>query len=239
MNNWNNKKNISKIKRIFPYLNNDKLYNKILIDHESFNYITKKEVSEDITKIICFHLINLGVNPLKIKLVDYTSGVGGNVLSFSNYFKEVIAIEISNVRASYLLNNINVYKLKNVIVLNECSVKFNETQLVDYAPNVIFIDVPWGDDWNKKIINHRVEFGGVPFEKFVSMMIDKIFIMYDKNLVFNNYNNRLIILKLPKNYDIKHLYEYTKCSSDKYKIDVNLYVLEKMCIIIYEFKTIL
>ena len=72
MNSWDIKnKNLSRIKRIFPYLNHNELYKKILIDDNSFSYITLKEVSEDITKIITLELIEMCINPLKVKLIEY------------------------------------------------------------------------------------------------------------------------------------------------------------------------
>ena len=85
MNSWDiRNNNLNRIKRIFPYLNHDDLYKKILIDDNSFSYITLKEVSEDITIIIILELIEMCINPLKVKLIDYTAGVGGNVFSFSS-----------------------------------------------------------------------------------------------------------------------------------------------------------
>ena len=152
---WNLKKNnYNKIKQIFPILYNG-LYNKILIDKESFNYISYKDVSEKITNIICSHLISIGINPQNVKLADYNSGVGGNVISFSNIFKEIIALEICVIRASYLVNNLNLYNVKNVKVINGCSINYNNINVVEYSPNVIFLDVPWGDNWNKTLKNYK------------------------------------------------------------------------------------
>ena len=82
----------NKIARIFPILKNFNNLSKIKIDDESFSYITIREIADLISKIICFHLLEFNLNPLKIKIIDYTSGVGGNVLSFCRFFKYVYAI---------------------------------------------------------------------------------------------------------------------------------------------------
>jgi 16S rRNA G966 N2-methylase RsmD len=235
MNSWDIKnKNLSRIKRIFPYLNHNDIYKKILIDDISFSYITLKEVSEDITKIITLELIEMCINPLKVKLIDYTAGVGGNVISFSSQFQEIIAIEISTLRASYLTNNLELYNIKNVKVINDCSIKYNENNVIYYSPTVFFFDPPWGDEWKKDLVNHKITFGNIKLEDFILSIYDKIELMYN-NYSFNNYNNKLIVLKLPKNYDIKYLYQNTKkFKNDNYQVSINLYILNKMLIVVYK-----
>jgi len=235
MNSWDiRNNNLNRIKRIFPYLNHDDLYKKILIDDNSFSYITLKEVSEDITKIIILELIEMCINPLKVKLIDYTAGVGGNVFSFSSQFQEITAIEKSTLRASYLANNLELYNIKNVKIINDCSIKYNENSVIYYSPTVFFIDPPWGDEWQKDSINHKITFGDVKLEDFILNIYDKIELMYN-NYSFNNYNNKLIILKLPKNFDIKYLYQKTKkFKNENYQVSINLYILNKMLIVVYK-----
>ena len=235
MNSWDIKnKNLSRIKRIFPYLNHNDLYKKILIDDISFSYITLKEVSEDITKIIILELIEMCINPLKVKLIDYTAGVGGNVFSFSSQFQEITAIEKSTLRASYLANNLEVYNIKNVKVINDCSIKYNENNVIYYSQTIFFFDPPWGDEWKKDLVNHKITFGNIKLEDFILSIYDKIELMYN-NYSFNNYNNKLIVLKLPKNYDIKYLYQNTKkFKNDNYQVSINLYILNKMLIVVYK-----
>ena len=232
---WNLKKNnYNKIKQIFPILYNG-LYNKILIDKDSFNYISYKDVSEKITNIICSHLISIGINPHNVKLADYNSGVGGNVISFSNIFKEIVALEICVIRASYLVNNLNLYNIKNVKVINGCSINYNNINVVEFSPNVIFLDVPWGDNWNKTLKNYKIIFGIYELENFIINIYEKIKNMKNNILPFNSYNNRIIVLKLPKNYDIDYLYQKTKNYNNlTHNIVINLHILEKMLIVVYE-----
>jgi hypothetical protein len=240
VDNWNKPYiNIKRLVKIFPTLKNNAEYYNLKIDEDSLKYITVKETAEEISKIICSHLIEIGINPLKIKLVDYTAGVGGNVLSFSNYFYEIVAIELSNIRTIYLKNNIGVYNYTNIKILNKSSIDYNNDEVIEYAPNVIFIDVPWGNMWNKTIENYRIIFGDMDLEKFILQIFDKFFIMHENNVRYNNYNNRLLVLKLPKNYDIEYFYNYIKdYKNNIYNIVSYIYILQKMLLIVIEYKFI-
>lgn len=241
VDNWNKPYiNIKRLIKIFPPLKNNNDYYNLKIDEDSLKYITIKETAEEISKIICSHLIEIGINPLKIKLVDYTAGVGGNVLSFSNYFYEIVAIELSNIRTIYLKNNIGVYNFTNIKTLNKSSIEYNENnEVVEYAPNVIFIDVPWGDMWLKTIENYRINFGDMELEQFILKVFDKFYLMHENNVKYNNYNNRLLVLKLPKNYDIEYFYNSIKeYKNDIYFIISYIYILQKMLLIVIEYKFI-
>jgi len=174
------------------------------------------------------------INPLKVKLIDYTAGVGGNVLSFSSQFLEIYAIEKSTLRASYLANNLELYNIKNVKVINDCSIKYNKNNVIYYSPTVFFFDPPWGDEWTKDLVNYKITFDNVKLEDFILNIYNKIELMYN-NYSFNNYNNKLIVLKLPKNYDIQYLYENTKkIKNNNYQVFINLYILNKMLIVVYK-----
>ena len=63
--------------------------------------------------------------------------------------------------------------------------------------------------------------------------------MYEPNINYNNYNNRLLVLKLPKNYDIEYFYNSIKSyKNDKYTVVLNLYILQKMLLFVIEYKCI-
>lgn len=234
----------NKIARIFPILKNFNNFSKIKIDEDSFCYITIREIAETISKIICYHLLEYNLNPQKTTVIDYTSGVGGNVLSFGKFFKLVYAIELDNLRAEYLQNNINVYGFKNIEVINECAISFNSTKLIETNPNVIFMDPPWGGSGYKNNEILTLSLGSVGLEELVIDICDK-FSLYYKELVnsnpkekYNNYNNKFIILKLPKNYDVEYFYNYVKSHDnfENYNICMYLYILNKMICIVCELK---
>lgn len=232
----------NKIARIFPVLKNFNNFSKIKIDDDSFCYITIREIADTISKIICYHLLEHNLNPQKCSIADYTSGVGGNVLSFGKFFKLVYAIELDELRGEYLKNNIGVYGYKNINVINGCAIEFNSSKLIEFNPNIVFIDPPWGGTGYKNSENLTLSLGSVNLEELVIDIIEKFATHYNQIVncnhkeKYNNYNNKFIVLKLPKNYDIVYFYKYIKERNnyDNYNIVMYLYVLNKMIIIVCE-----
>lgn len=241
----------NKIIRIFPQLKNSDDYSKLKIDEESLTYITIREIADLTSKIICHHLIKFNINPQKIKIIDYTAGVGGNVLSFSKYFNKVYAIELDKKRHEYLTNNVDVYECKNVLCINDSSIIFHDKFLVEINPNVIFVDPPWGGNGYKENESLRLKLGDVPIEELVINIFFKLYneIINNENLTYkvnnkkiykqNIFNNKFIVLKLPKNYDIEYFYETIKKNNiPNHIINSYLYILNKMLIIVCEFFSI-
>jgi len=228
----------NKISRIFPQLKNTSNYSKLLIDEESFSFITIREIAELTSKIISYHLIKNNVNPQKTSIIDYTAGVGGNILSFSKYFNNVYAVEIDKVRSEYLQNNINIYNQKNVIVVNDSSINFNNLKMLDIKPNAIFIDPPWGGICYRKNDLLRLTLSDVPIEELVIDIFNKFRTINISPL--DSYSNRIVVLKLPKNYDIENFYNYLKKNTvgKNYIIISYVYILNKMFILVCEFKSI-
>lgn len=232
----------NKVARIFPLLKNFNNFSKIKIDDDSFSYITIREIADIISKIICYHLLEYNLNPQKSIIVDYTSGVGGNVLSFCKFFKTVFAIEIDKIRAEYLENNINVYGYKNINVINNCAIEFTNNKLFEINPNVVFIDPPWGGSTYKNNESLTLSLGNVDLEELLIDIVNKFSTHYNQIVLsnpkekYNNYNNKFIVLKLPKNYDIEYFYNYIKNNNnfENYNICMYLYILNKMLILVCE-----
>jgi len=242
----------NKIIRIFPQLKNPKNYSNIKIDDESLTYITIREIADLTSKIICHHLIKFNINPQRIKIIDYTAGVGGNVLSFSKFFNKVYAIEINKNRYEYLINNVNVYEYENILCINDSAINFNNKFLVDINPNVIFVDPPWGGNSYKETDCLRLKLGDVPIENLVIDIFSKLYenIIKKDNLTIeinnkkiyktNIFHNKFVVLKLPKNYDIEYFYEKIKNHNiPEHTINSYLYILNKMLIIVCEFFSII
>jgi predicted RNA methylase len=228
----------NKISRIFPQLKNSNNYLKLMIDEDSFSFITIREIAELTSKIICYHLIKYNINPQKIKIIDYTAGVGGNAISFGKYFYYTYAIEIDKTRAEYLSNNINVYNLKNIKIINDSSINFNKYNMIEINPNVIFIDPPWGGNCYRNNDLLKLTLGDIPIEELIIDIFDKYYTIITDAI--NSYSNRLVVLKLPKNYDIEYIYNYIKKNTDTkpYIICSYLYILNKMLILVCEYKII-
>jgi tRNA/tmRNA/rRNA uracil-C5-methylase (TrmA/RlmC/RlmD family) len=223
--------------RIFPVLKNKLDYSKLKIDEESFNYITIREIADFTSKVICHHLINDFLNPLRSVVCDLTAGVGGNTLSFSNYFSQVHAVEIVKDRYDDLINNSNVYKCKNISFYNSCAIKFINEDLESINPSVLFIDPPWGGVDYKKSESLELSLGDVSLEDLLIMILNKFSVIYNscnKNLEYSSEHNKLVIFKLPKNYNIVNFYKYIKSSNsiNNYIVKNYLYIFNKMVLLV-------
>ena len=73
-----------------------------------------------------------------IKIMDATSGIGGNSISFGLNFTNVISIELDPTRFPLLKENLERYKVNNTTINGN----FLEYLNMDY--DLIFIDPPWG-----------------------------------------------------------------------------------------------
>ena len=80
----------NKIQKIFPKINN--LNNELKYDVEGLWSITQPSEANIISILI---QSDIGYNS---KILDATAGIGGNTISFANYFKNVTAIEIHKSR---------------------------------------------------------------------------------------------------------------------------------------------
>jgi len=222
---YNNACNIKTILRLFPYLNDKDQATKLLIDNESIYYISIREYADKISNIIKCHLKEIKfmvtkfisepeLNLNNIIVTDMTAGVGGNTISFGMHFKYVYAIELDSVRASYLKNNVDIYKLKNINIINNDSLKII-ANIPDH--NVIFIDPPWGGKNYKDYDNLKLTISNISLEQICREIMDPTIMKKVPEI---------IILKLPKNYDIVYLYK--KLINKK----IYYYDLKKMVVIV-------
>jgi len=187
---------------------------KLQIDDESISYISFKDHAKQITDIIMEHTLKLKINPKNLSLTDTTAGVGGNTISFANKFKHVNAIEIDSERCMSLTNNINIYELTNVTVFNGDCINLLDT----LCDEVIFIDPPWGGKKYKDFDKLKLSLSNIPIETLCNKIIKK------------NDKIKLIVLKLPTNYDIDYLYKTIESNT------IFFYDLKKMFIIVVQIK---
>ena len=206
------------IDRLFPDVGKKNLYNKLKINHESVMYITIPNDAEKITNIISNHLFKYNIENKDTIITDATAGVGGDTISFANKFKKVYSIELNGDRFNYLVNNIEVYKLDNVQLFNKNCMDIIY-KIEDH--DVVFIDPPWGGKNYKHKRYIRLSLDDYELE-------DICIKLFNKNISLHS--PKLIVLKLPKNYDIEHF--YNKMKEITYKI--YFYKLHKMIIIVIE-----
>lgn len=201
------------IYRLFPYVKNSRNKDLLKIDDESVNYITTKNVAYDISTIIAEHFDELNYDPLDIIITDAMAGVGGNTISFSTSFKFVNSIEMDKTRYEYLKNNCEIYQLKNIKFYNDdlLNIIFNINH------NIVYFDPPWGGKDYKNHNNIRIIISEHPLEYLVNKLLDK---------TRNKSSPELIVLKLPKNYDLYYFYKTVESNH------IYLHKLKKMIIVV-------
>ena len=201
---------ISSNNRLFPNVKEFKKANKELLSDDVGRYsISLPKDAQIITSLIKYHIEKLKLSIDQLTITDATAGIGGNTISFSKKFKKVNSIELNKNRFSFLKNNINFYELKNINLIN-C----DYTCVIDnLIQDVVFIDPPWGGRSYKKKKNLTLKLSNIGLD----MICKKL-----KNLC------KLVVLKLPLNYNLDELINPINANIYKHKI-------RKMYIIIIEF----
>lgn len=235
------KKSLLDIKKlIFPPTDIYKL-SQIMIDEESYKYITFFTTAQEITNIIMNNLHDFPAPHFisnrswlkkkiehklsKLVITDMTAGVGGNVLNFAKYFRYVNAIEIDTRKYKCLVNNINIYEFKNVNYYNTDSYDFliNKDNI---NQDIIFFDPPWGGKKYKFYNNIRLIFDNTLYIKNQKYDADIYEYSIEQVIIKILEKVKMVVLKLPNNYD----FLYFNKMLNKYRI--SKFNLEKMTIII-------
>lgn len=223
-----NFKNIISLKKlIFPPISEEKI-SQLMIDDESIKYITFASSAQEITNIIMNNLFDFpcpatndeqkwsNISPdkkmEKLVITEMTAGVGGNVINFSKYFKYVNAIEIDPIRYNYLNKNIRLYGYDNVNCYNDDSLNLL-VKNDDIMQDIVFFDPPWGGKDYKLFTNLRLKFGDYSIEDICKFL-------------FQKECNKMIVMKLPNNYDFDYLNNELK------DYNVSKFILDRMTIII-------
>jgi 16S rRNA G966 N2-methylase RsmD len=203
---------------LFPDVDKLQLKNKLKINDESLMYISTPYIAKIITNIITKHALKYFDDCNAIHIMDATAGVGGNTISFARKFGIVTSIEYNDERYSFLVDNIKAYEFENVKIYNQnCFELFHKINC-----DIIFVDPPWGGKDYKNNDNITLTLSNVSLENMCMYLLDRPI--------------KMIVLKLPKNYDVcymyKQLYEYINDNKKHRKI--YLYELKKMLIVVIE-----
>ena len=145
--------------------------------------------------------------PKSIIVTDATANNGGNTIKFAIDFKYVNSVEISPEQFSILSNNVQIYNLQNVKLINVDYLKVMQ----DLRQDVIFIDAPWGGPEYKK--NPKVDlFLG---RRNINAVVKEII---EHSLC------SLCVLKAPINYNYQAL--FSKLPNTKFDVyTINNYVI--------------
>ena len=218
-------------------------YSKLQIDAEALMYITTPYNAKMICSIVQNNLQNLrdlqdlrdlrdyaekpNTDMSKICVFDMMGGVCGDTIEFGKTFGSVISCEKDISRFSMLRTNVGVYGLSNVELHNKCSLTLLPDILNTNAVDVVYMDPPWGGKSYKDSALLTLSIDGRPIEDVIREVITSVSASANSG---SDRRVKLIVLKLPKNYDIAHLYYETK----KPNTTVLMYELQKMLIIIYK-----
>lgn len=190
--------------KFFPIIE-DKFKDKLRIDEVGMYSISTPKKADIISRII-LDCLQKRIPANKVVITDAMAGVGGNVISFARHFAHVNATEIDPQRFLYLINNINVFKCHNVTTIN-----INYMEVFSHVKqDVIFLDPPWGGKQYKEQEHTDIIIGDIQLEEFC------------KRIAQNNLC-RLIVLKLPTNFNLEKLSGFRK---------VKVYDLKKMLVVL-------
>ncbi len=172
---------------------------KIKMTTESIYSVTFPKEANQISALIKKYFPNCKT------VIDTSANVGGNTLSFSKNFENVISIEIDPETKNALENNINLYKRNNVNIIlgdytklkDELNKKHNEDE------TVYFFDPPWGGIYYK---------------------LEPIMDLYLSNINIIDLLPRNFVLKAPINYNIQNVVQ-------KYK-NIQIYYLTNFIVLV-------
>ena len=143
-----------------------------------------------------------------ITITDATANNGGNTIAFALTFKNVNSVEINKIDYDILINNLDVYNLKNVKTYNDDYLNI----LDKLKQDVVFIDPPWGGINYKKATNLNLYLGKKKLEQVIDLLKNKC---------------KAIVCKVPFNYNFHSLFKY-----GKYSKKIHLYVFQKYVIFV-------
>jgi 16S rRNA G966 N2-methylase RsmD len=175
--------------KLFPWKQGINRYS-LHMDYECVSFITIPRDSEKIVELISEKLEKYGTKKKDITIVDGTACVGGDTISFCSNFGIVIPIEIDDKRYEDLLHNIKIYSLSNAYPIHgDCLEKIPEIQI---DIDVIYLDPSWGGPDYKLRVKLELTLGDKKLDEAVKILLKD--------------NVKLIVMKLPKNYDYDKLF---------------------------------
>ncbi|KAE9350517.1 hypothetical protein PF008_g6400 [Phytophthora fragariae] len=115
-------------------------------------------------------------------VTDGTACVGGNVLSFCDFFTHVNAIENDSTRVQMLRHNLQVLKKTNARCIHSNYLDV----MLELQQDVVFLDPPWGGPEYKDLEKVDLFLGGLPLHEICARLQG---------------NTKCIVLKVPSNFD--------------------------------------
>lgn len=153
--------------------------------------IAKKDVTEKLHEVIkyVYKLIppKMRKSIKELVITECNGGLGGVTIGIAPYFKKINTVEITEDHAKIINNNLNVYGIKNVSVINDdyFNVMFTLKQ------DIIFADPPWGGPNYKS-------------EKDLHLGLNNVDIVCIINELYKKKLFQIFILLAPYNFALSH-----------------------------------
>jgi predicted RNA methylase len=157
---------------------------------------TAQRISDTIKKILKTN---------KLTITDATANNGGNTINFAKNFKFVNSVEIVSDHCKVLENNIKAFNLENVKIYCDDFISIKDSLTND----VIFIDPPWGGPDYIKHEHLELEVGSYKLANLVNELLKS--------------NAKLIVIKVPRNYDFDNLRKNIKANMLEIQSIINKY----------------
>lgn len=131
-------------------------------------------------------------------LTDGTSNIGGAVINFAKFFYKINAVEKDETTCRILKHNIKEFKLEDKIKVHcKSYVEVMNTLKQD----IVYLDPPWGGTNYRKHHSLKLYMNKYNISDIVNKLLNK---------------TKLILLKIPKNFDINNFIKQTNIT--KYEI---------------------
>ena len=157
----------------------------LMINKIGLYSMTKPEAAERILNVLYTY-----IDTQRCTMINATCGIGGDLINMCSHFKKTYGYEISSMQFTILENNVKVYGFNDLVELfNDDYTKHVNREKCD----VVMIDPPWGGLDYKKLKFNDTMMGPYTMDE----LVDKI---------FDGDGASLIVLKLPKNQDMRKLW---------------------------------
>lgn len=189
----------------------EKNNSKLKITNVGLYSISKPYDTKWITQTIIDMLKINNIDCSNISIIDATAGIGGDTISFSKHFKNVIAVEMNKVHCDIIKNNIKALSINNVLLY--CDNFLNILDKLKRKSNILFFDPPWGGQNYKLYEKLNLKIGDIELYEAINRLFNKKFkyvilkapyntnlttlrkkVLYDNIVVYNLKNKNIILI---------------------------------------------
>jgi len=219
---------LKKVEYIYPTIPNLNK-NELRITKTGEYSITPAFYSFKLPQLISKYIRSCNLDVSSVNIFDATGNNGGDTIRFALNYPMVVTTEIDELNHKVLKHNVDIYaslsnKFGSTVILNQDFLK--SFDLIDeYKINVLYIDAPWGGPYYYKQRKLDLFLSSDGRDINIRDII--------KTIISRAYNSlKLIVLKVPFNYNFESLKEYKHNVHDIRKNDDKIlfyFVIVRTC----------